>query len=178
MTERFAFKQARRVPRDRRGCWVMGASLARLSSSRNQRRDQFTKYRLYCGFIILFTVSSGIVYFAAAARPLLNPRIRADAEQKVCSLCIFIGLLFRRNPNPSIDRQHNARHRRGCGDDATRRHETLNNGSLLFRLVLVNTFVNIVDGGMFVVSDKQMCYRYFVYVGDIGVLIRLKGLVI
>ena len=57
---RFAFKRARRVPRDRaEAAGAMGTSFGRrLSSPRSQKQDQFTKYRLYCGFIIPFTVSS------------------------------------------------------------------------------------------------------------------------
>lgn len=91
----------------------MGTSLVRLSSPRNQKQDQFTRYRLYCGFIILFTIF--LVPFTPP-RPhggLLIHVPVADDEQEVGSLYIFIGLLFPRNLNPSIDRRHNARHRAG-----------------------------------------------------------------
>lgn len=70
VAKRFAFKQARHVPRDcveAVGWW--GRRWIRLSSPRNQKQDQFTKYRLYCGFIILFTV-----FFV----PFTSPRPHGD----------------------------------------------------------------------------------------------------
>lgn len=100
-TRRFAFKQAGRIPPGS----ATAAAVVRLST-RNERQDQFARYRTYCGFIILFTVilPHGLpaVYFTAhdMTRRSLNPRAH---DGGVGSSCIFIELLFRVIRDPPID---------------------------------------------------------------------------